>query len=101
MLEPPGCRVQKLLLFLNRLSIAAYLLYRMCTECFIHPEERGLSKQRLAVTVRQSRFSYAVVEDTAYVGPSDVCGYHSCGIVRLASSPERRSHWQTISTANI
>ncbi|EGI59126.1 hypothetical protein G5I_12717 [Acromyrmex echinatior] len=60
-----------------------------------------LNEQRLAVTVRQSGFSHAVVEDTAYVGLSDVCGYYSCGIVSLPRAPERRSHWQTISTANI
>ncbi|KYQ50013.1 hypothetical protein ALC60_10889 [Trachymyrmex zeteki] len=62
---------------------------------------RRLNEQRLSVTVRQSGFSHAVVEDTAYVGLSDVCGYYSCGIVSLPRAPERRSHWQTISTANI
>lgn len=64
---------------------------------------RGKREQRLIVTARsgQSGLSHAVVEDTAYVGPSDVCGYYSCGMAGLASSPERRSHWQTISTANI
>lgn len=68
---------------------------------FYLPWGRRLNEQRLSVTVRQSGFSHAVVEDTAYVGLSDVCGYYSCGIVSLPRAPERRSHWQTISTANI
>lgn len=50
-----------------------------------------LRKLRLVVTVRQSGFSHAVVEDTAYVGPSDVCGHYSCGMVRLASSRAEKS----------
>ncbi|KYN08127.1 hypothetical protein ALC62_00972 [Cyphomyrmex costatus] len=68
---------------------------------FYLPWGTRLNEQRLAVTVRQAGFSHAVVEDTAYVGLSDVCGYYSCGIVSLPRAPERRSHWQTISTVNI
>lgn len=48
-----------------------------------------LSKQRLVVTVRQSEFSHAVVEDG--ICRSDVYGYYSCGTVGLASSRAKKS----------
>ena len=91
-------------MFFGRLFILPYccICYTKCAHwVFYLPWGTRLNEQRLAVTVRQSGFSHAVVEDTAYVGLSDVCGYYFCGIVSLPRAPERRSHWQTISTANI